>query len=95
MQDDGCTKTGAYCFDIIFINGTILHYCFPSNLPAYCSGGFYAQCDDCVEAGCSTKSTYALIVVYPIGWGIGDVYLASGTGTVYISASNTLISSPW
>lgn len=95
MQGAGCTKTGPYCFDTLFINSTILHYCFPSNLPAYCSGAFYAQCDDCVEAGCSIKTTYALIAVHPINTGVGNVYLASGTGTVYISASNTLISSPW
>jgi hypothetical protein len=95
MQGAGCTKTGPYCFDLPFINNTILHYCFPSNLPAVCEGAFYAQCDDCVEAGCSTKSTYALIAIHPIGIGIGDIYLASGTGNVYISASHTLISSPW
>jgi hypothetical protein len=96
MQGEGCTKTGPYCFDIPFINSTILHYCFPSNLPAYCSGAFYAQCDDCVEAGCSIKTTYALIGVHPINTGVGgNVYVASGTGNVYISASNTLISSPW
>jgi len=95
IQGAGFTTTGAYCFDIIFINGTILHYCFPSNLPAYCSGAFYAQGSQCLEEGCSIKTTYALVVVYPIGMEIADVYLASGTGTVYISASNMLISSPW